>query len=347
MKSIKAYLANQAKSPLEPGMIHRRNPKPLDVVIQITHCGVCHSDVHQARGEWGEGIFPMVPGHEIIGNVIEVGDQVSKFKVGDRVGVGCLVDACRSCQSCHEHEEQYCENGFVLTYNGYEKDNTTPTYGGYSSHIVVDQDFVLSIPVSLSSEHAAPLLCAGITTYSPLKHWNIQAGDQVAVLGLGGLGHMGVKFAVAMGAEVTVISTSPEKEKDARLFGAKHFICSKDENQMQAFSHYFKLILNTVGADIDLSRYLQLLNLNGTLVCVGVPEKPLSLSPRDLIFKRRQLAGSLIGGLKQTQEMLNYCGAHQIQPEIELIPIQDINHAYDRMIKNDVRYRFVIDMSSL
>lgn len=347
MISAKAYLAKQAKSLLEAGTISRRNPKSNDVVIQITHCGVCHSDVHQARGEWGEGIFPMVPGHEIIGHVIEVGAQVSKFKIGDRVGVGCLVDSCRSCQSCHEHEEQYCENMFVPTYNGYEKDNSTPTYGGYSSHIVVDQEFVLNIPDSLSSEHAAPLLCAGITTYSPLKHWNIQAGDKVGVMGLGGLGHMAVKFAVAMGAEVTVISTSLSKEKDARLFGAKHFICSKNENQMRDFGNYFHFILNTVGAEINLNDYLQLLKLNGTLVCVGVPEKPLALATRDLIFKRRRLAGSLIGGLKQTQEMLNYCGAHHIQPEIELIKMQDINQAYDRMVKNDVRYRFVIDMSSL
>lgn len=347
MRSIKAYLTKKANSMLEPSIITRRDPNALDVLIQITHCGVCHSDVHQARGEWGAGIFPMVPGHEIIGTVIETGPQVKKFKIGERVGVGCLVDSCRICHSCKNHEEAYCENGFSLTYNGYEQDKVTPTYGGYSSHIVVHEDFVLRIPNSISSDHAAPLLCAGITTYSPLKHWEIQNQDKVAIIGLGGLGHMAVKFAVAMGAEVTVISTSPSKEADARAFGAKNFVCSKNEDQMQLLNNRFKFILNTVSANIDINYYLQFLSLNGTLVCVGVPEKPLAFSPSTLIMKRRRLAGSLIGGLKETQDMLDFCGQHRIQPEIELIKIKDINLAYERMVKNDVRYRFVIDMSSL
>lgn len=347
MPQIKAYLAATAKAPLQQGTITRRDPLPHDVVIKIEYCGVCHSDVHQARGEWGANIFPMVPGHEIVGTVLHVGQQVKNFRVGDTVGVGCLVDSCHQCHACSDHTEQYCENGMILTYNSYEKDGVTPTYGGYSQQIIVDEKFVLRIPKNLPKDKTAPLLCAGITTYSPLRHWKINKHSKVAVVGLGGLGHMAVKLAVAMGAEVTVISSSPKKEQDARLFGAKHFICSKQKEAFSQYTNYFDFILNTVSAPINFADYLQLLKLDGTMTCVGVPEQELSLSVPLLIGKRRRLAGSLIGGIKETQEMLDFCATHEILPEIEVIKINDINAAYERMINSDVRYRFVIDMASL
>lgn len=347
MKSVKAYAAEKAKDQLKPFNIQRRTPNPHDVVIDIHYCGVCHSDVHQVRGEWGANIFPMVPGHEIVGKVIEVGSKVKHYKVGDSVGVGCFVDSCRECAPCKQGIEQYCEKGMNLTYNGYEKDGTTSTLGGYSSQIVVDEQYVLSIPNNMSLEHAAPLLCAGITTYSPLRHWKIKPGDKVGVVGLGGLGHMAVKLAVAMGAEVTVFSTSESKKTDAKKFGATHFLNTTNPSVFTEYANYFDFIINTVAANIDLSLYAQLLKLDSTLVCVGVPEHPSELTSSALIFKRRSLAGSLIGGIKETQEMLDFCGKHNIAPEIELIPIQKINEAYDRMVKNDVRYRFVIDIKTL
>lgn len=347
MSLVRAYAAETSKSALSPYTIQRREPTMHDVVIDIHYCGVCHSDVHQARGEWGAQIFPMVPGHEIVGEVIAVGAAVVNYAVGDKVGVGCFVDSCRECAPCQHGIEQYCEKGMNLTYNGYEKDGKTPTYGGYSTQIVVDQKYVLRIPSNLSLAHAAPLLCAGITTYSPLRHWNIKPGDKIAVVGLGGLGHMGVKLAAAMGAHVTVLSTSENKKADAMTFGASQFVNTSDPAVFTKYAASFDFILNTVAANIDLDAYLQLLKLDATLVCVGVPEKPSQLMSSSLIFKRRALAGSLIGGIKETQEMLDFCGKHNIMPEIELIAMTDINYAYDRMVKNDVRYRFVIDMQSL
>lgn len=346
MVAINAYAAMQAKAALKPFQIERRQPRPTDVVIDILYCGVCHSDVHQARDEWGGGLFPMVPGHEIVGKVSQVGANVKGFKVGDTVGVGCFVDSCRECQPCQQSLQQYCEKGMNQTYNGREKDGA-PTFGGYSTQIVVDENYVLRIPDNLSLEGAAPLLCAGITTYSPLKQWKIKSGDKVAVVGLGGLGHMAVKLAAAMGAEVTVFSTSNNKKEDAHRLGATHFANSKDEEVFKKYAHYFDFMINTVAADINLNRYLELLKLDATLVTVGVPEKPTLIHAFPLIMKRRRLAGSLIGGIKETQEMLDFCGKHNIVSEIELIPIDKINEAYDRMIKSDVRYRFVIDIASL
>lgn len=346
MKTIQAYAAMEPKAPLKPLKIERRDPGPNDVVIDILYCGICHSDVHQARDEWSRGIFPMVPGHEIVGRVTATGSKVTRYKSGDRVGVGCFVDSCRECAPCKQSLQQYCEKGMNQTYNGREK-NGDPTYGGYSTCIVVDENYVLTIPENLPSDAAAPLLCAGITTYSPLKHWKIKANDRVAVVGLGGLGHMAVKLAHAMGAEVTVFSTSSNKEKDALRLGATHFANSKDEAVFKKYATYFDLIINTVSADIDLSRYLGLLKLNATLVCVGVPEKPTQIHSFPLIVKRRSLAGSLIGGIKETQEMLDFCGKHNIVCDIELIAADKINEAYERMLKSDVRYRFVIDIASM
>lgn len=345
--SVKAYAAHHPKEALKPFSLERREPGPHDVKIDIKYCGVCHSDVHQARAEWGDAIFPMVPGHEIVGIVSHVGRDVKKFKIGDKVGVGCFVDSCRACDPCKEGIEQYCEGGMNQTYNGFEKDQKTPTYGGYSTQIVVDENYVLSIPANLKLEEAAPLLCAGITTYSPLRHWNVKPGDKVAVIGLGGLGHMAVKIAAAMGAEVTVFSSSNKKKDDALKFGAKHFAVLSEGDTAQRYANYFDLIINTVAANIDLNSYLNLLKLDKTMVCVGAPENATPVNAFPLILKRRRLAGSLIGGIKETQEMLDFCGKHNITSTIELIPIEKINEAYERMIKSDVRYRFVIDIESL
>lgn len=347
MTTVKAYAAKDAKAPLKPFEIQRREPKGHDIEIDILYCGVCHSDVHQARNEWGQSIFPMVPGHEIVGEVTRVGSDVTKFKVGDKVGVGCFVDSCRNCKPCQSHLEQYCDKGMHQTYNSMEKDGKTPTYGGYSTKIVVDENYILKIPSNLPLDKTAPLLCAGITTYSPLRQWKIKAGDKVGVMGLGGLGHMAVKIAAAMGAEVTVLSTSDRKKADALRFGAKNFVTTKDKKNLEAYNQYFDLIINTVSANINLNDYLPLLKLDGTMVWVGAPDQPSPVNAFPLIMKRRRLAGSMIGGIKETQEMLDFCGQHGITSDIELIPIEKINEAYDRMVKGDVHYRFVIDINSL
>jgi uncharacterized zinc-type alcohol dehydrogenase-like protein len=347
MHPVNAYAAQKAKSPLAPFTIQRRDPEPHDVVIEIQYCGVCHSDIHQARDEWAKGIFPMVPGHEIVGKVTQTGSAVTRFKTGDTVGVGCFVDSCRECPPCQSGIQQYCEKGMNLTYNSVEKDGKTPTYGGYSTQIVVDENYVLRIPANIPLEKAAPLLCAGITTYSPLRQWKIKTGDKVAVVGLGGLGHMAVKIAAAMGAEVTVLSTSDRKKEDALRFGAKHFINTTDKEVFNRYASHFDFMINTAAGNIDIGAYLGLLKLDATMVCVGLPEHPAVLNVSPLIMKRRRLAGSLIGGLKETQEMLDFCGSHGIAADVEVIPMDKINEAYDRTVKGDVRYRFVVDINSL
>lgn len=347
MAEVKAYAAYKAKEKLQPFTVARRELQPHDVQIKIRYCGVCHSDVHQVRDEWSHGIFPMVPGHEILGEVVALGKNVRRYKVGDRVGVGCFVDSCRECSACRKGLEQYCEKGFNATYNSYEKDGKTPTFGGYSSEIVVDENYVLKIPDNLSDAEAAPLMCAGITTYSPLKTWGIKPGDKVGVIGLGGLGHMAVKFAKAMGADVALFSTSDGKEKDAKKFGATTFINTKKSDFSKDHANQFDLLINTVSANIPIEEYLETLKQDGMLVLLGVPETPYSLNCFHLIMKRRRMAGSLIGGIKETQEMLDFCGKHDIVSDVEIIPIEKINEAYDRMIKSDVRYRFVVDMSTL
>lgn len=347
MAEVNAYAAKSATTPLEPHKIMRRDVGAHDVLIDIKYCGVCHSDIHQARNEWGGSVFPMVPGHEIVGTVSAIGKEVKHVKVGDSVGVGCFTDSCRQCSSCHDGNEQYCLQGMVGTYNSVEKDGKTPTYGGYSTHIVVDENYVLKIPSNLPLDKAAPLLCAGITTYSPLMHWQVKKGDKVAVVGLGGLGHMAVKIAVALGAEVTVFSTSDRKKADAMKFGAKHFVNTSQPDALKPYLNSFDFILNTVSANIDLNAYLALLKLDRTMVLVGAPEKPTPINSFPLIAGRRSLAGSLIGGIKETQEMLDFCAAKGITPEIEKIAIDKINDAYERMLKGDVKYRFVIDIASL
>lgn len=347
MIKVKGFAAKEAKVPLAPFQFERRDPGPNDVAIAIHYCGVCHSDIHQARDEWGRGIFPMVPGHEIVGKVTRVGAKVTKFQEGDHVGVGCFVDSCRTCPQCKKGNEQYCENGMVSTYNAVERDNKTPTYGGYSDAIVVDESYVLRIPKSLPLAAAAPLLCAGITTYSPIRHWNMRAGHKVGVVGLGGLGHMAVKLAAAMGCQVTVLSTSLNKKEDAQRLGAKSFAVTKDDKEMERLAQSFDFIINTVSAPHDYNALLNLLKVDGTMVLLGAPDRPTSLAAFPLLLKRRTLAGSLIGGIKETQEMLDFCGEHNIVSDIEEIPIQKINEAYERMIKGDVKYRFVIDMASL
>lgn len=347
MPTIHAYAAQDATSPIAPFTIERREPGPHDVEIEILYCGVCHSDIHQARNEWGNSIFPMVPGHEIVGKVTRVGDHVKKFSIGDLAGVGCLVDSCRECRNCQEGLEQFCENGSVGTYNAYERDGKTPTYGGYSTKIVVDESFTLKVPKNLDLAAVAPLLCAGITTYSPLRYWKVGKGHKLGVLGLGGLGHMAVKLAAAMGAEVTMLSTSAAKETDARRLGATNFVLTSDESAVAKHRNYFDFIIDTVSAPHDYNLYLGLLRTNGTMICVGAPPTPAQVSAFNLILNRRSIGGSLIGGLPETQEMLDFCGEHNIVSDIELIPIQQINEAYDRILKGDVRYRFVIDIASL
>ncbi|HEY0283696.1 MAG TPA: NAD(P)-dependent alcohol dehydrogenase [Rhizomicrobium sp.] len=342
-----AYAAPAAKSQLAPYSFERREPKEHDVVIEIKYCGICHTDVHQVRDEWGGGIFPMVPGHEIAGIVTRVGSHVTKFKPGDKVGIGCLVDSCRVCEHCRDHLEQYCLNGVSLTYSGYEQDKKTITQGGYSDKIVTDENFVLKIPDNLALDAAAPLLCAGITLYSPLVHWKAGPGKKVAILGLGGLGHMGVKIAHALGAEVTVLSHSLKKQADAKRLGADHFYATSDPETFAKLKGSFDLIVCTVGAGIDWNQYLELLKLDATMVIVGVPAEQVPLGAFPLLSLRRSLAGSMIGGIKETQEMLDFCGKHDIVSDIELIPIQKVNEAYDRIVKSDVRYRFVIDLASL
>ena len=340
-----AYATPSATSPLAPFRIERRAPRANDVVIDIRYCGVCHSDIHQARDEWGGSIFPMVPGHEIVGQVAAVGSAVSGFAPGDAVGVGCFVDSCRACAACQQGEEQFCEAGMVATYNARERDGA-PTYGGYSTRIVVDANYVLRIPPGLALDRAAPLLCAGITTYSPLRHYGVKPGHRVAVVGLGGLGHMAVKLARAMGAEVTVLSTSPAKRNDALVLGAHDFGATVEAATFKRLTNRFDLILDCVSAKHDYNAYLSLLALDGRMVLLGIPDEPVPLAAFSLIRNRRQLEGSLIGGIRETQEMLDFCAEHGVASDIELISIQQINEAYERMIRGDVRYRFVIDCAS-
>ena len=341
-----AYAAQSATSPLAPFTIERRKPQSHDVLIDILYCGVCHSDIHMARNDFGFSIFPLVPGHEIIGRVVDVGDHVSKWKKGDIVGVGCFVDSCRQCEPCHAGEEQYCEKGMTLTFSGYERDGKTPTYGGYSTRITVDENYVLRIPEGIVLERAAPLLCVGITAYSALKHFGVKAGDKIAVVGLGGLGHMAVKLAHAFGAHVTVLSHSPNKREDALRLGANEFIATRDESAFGENADRFDFIFDTVSGQHDYNAYLNLLKHDGTMVLLGLAD-PSPLAAAALIFKRRTLAGSLIGGIRETQEMLDFCAEHGVAADVEVIPISKINEAYERMIKGDVSYRFVIDMASL
>ncbi|EMP55380.1 alcohol dehydrogenase [Marinobacter santoriniensis NKSG1] len=346
---VKAYGAHASDKPLESMDIQRRAPGPDDVQIDIVYCGVCHSDLHQVRSEWGGTHYPCVPGHEIVGHVSAVGDKVSAFRVGDTVGVGCMVDSCQHCHSCDEGLEQYCENGFTPTYNGATEDHPGHTLGGYSQKIVVDQNFVLKIRHPEDQLAAvAPLLCAGITTYSPLRHWNVGPGKKVGIVGIGGLGHMGVKLAHAMGAHTVAFTTSESKREAARELGADEVIVSRNEDEMAAHAGTFDFILNTVAASHNLDAYTNLLKRDGTLTMVGVPEDPHpSPAIGNLIFKRRNIAGSLIGGIAETQEMLDFCAEHKIVADIELIPAKAINEAYERMLKSDVKYRFVIDNATL
>ena len=347
MATTPAYAAATATSPLAPFTIERRQPRAGEVLIDILYCGVCHSDIHQARDEWGGSIFPMVPGHEIVGRIAQVGDGVERFKPGAVVGVGCFVDSCRVCPHCKAGEEQFCDQGMTATYNSRERDGGAPTYGGYSTRITVNQDYVLRIPDGIPLERAAPLLCAGITTYSPLKHYGLEAGDKVAVVGLGGLGHMAVKFAVAMGAQVTVLSTSENKRADALALGAHEFAATRDTDTFARLAGSFDFIVDSVSAPHDYNAYLGLLKVDGTMILLGVPEQPSAVAAGALIMRRRRLAGSLIGGIRETQEMLDFCAQHGIASDIELIDIAQINTAYERMLKGDVRYRFVIDIASL
>ncbi|MEO6968206.1 MAG: NAD(P)-dependent alcohol dehydrogenase [Rhodanobacteraceae bacterium] len=347
MSKTAAYAAQAADKPLASHTIERRAPGPRDVQIDILYCGVCHSDLHTARNEWNNTQFPSVPGHEIVGTVTAVGNEVKDFKVGDSVGVGCMVDSCGHCGSCKEGEENYCENGFTGTYNGpvFGGENT---YGGYSDKIVVDEKFVLHIKHKDNLAAVAPLLCAGITTYSPLHHWKAGPGKKVGIVGLGGLGHMGVKIAHAMGAQVVLFTTSPDKQEDAKRLGADDVVLSKDDAQMAVHAASFDFILNTVAAPHDLDAYLNLLKRDGTMCLVGAPATPHpSPGVFNLIFKRRAIAGSLIGGIRETQEMLDFCAQHGIVSDIEMIAMRDINDAYERMLKSDVKYRFVIDMATL
>ncbi|WP_316783874.1 NAD(P)-dependent alcohol dehydrogenase [Pedobacter frigiditerrae] len=345
MIQSKGYAAQTPETDLAAWNFERREVGAYDVQLEILFCGVCHSDLHQIKNDWFPGIFPMVPGHEIVGKVIKVGDHVKNFKLGDLAGVGCLVDSCQVCENCKDGLEQYCLDGNTQTYNNKGRDGV-PTYGGYSNNIVVREEFVLHISDKLPLAATAPLLCAGITTYSPLKHWKVGKGHKLAVLGLGGLGHMAVKFGVAFGAEVTVLSTSPSKEQAAIELGAHHFVVTSDAAQVKAVTGSFDFILDTVSADHDMNMYLSLLRTNGVHIVVGVPA-PYAIHPFSLIGGRKSLAGSGIGGLPETQEMLNFCAEHNIVSDIELIDIKDITAAYERMVKGDVRYRFVIDMATL
>ncbi len=348
MLKVRGYAVHDAHSPLVPFSFERRDPGPHDIQIEILYIGVCHSDLHQARNDWGGSIYPMVPGHEIIGRVVRVGSEVKKLKAGDFAGVGCLVDSCRHCFACDEGLEQYCEHIPTVTYNGRERDSGQPTYGGYSEQIVVEERFVVKIPPTLDLKGAAPLLCAGITTYSPLRHWKVGPGQKVGVIGLGGLGHMGVKFAKAFGAHVVMITTSPEKGKDAKRLGADEVLVSRDPEAMKAHANSFDFLLNTIPVGHDVNPYMALLKLDRTMVLVGVlTELMPPLIGNNLMMGRKSIAGSGIGGMPETQEMIDFCAEHNIVSDIEMIPIQSANQAYERLLKNDVKYRFVIDMASL
>jgi uncharacterized zinc-type alcohol dehydrogenase-like protein len=350
MSKSYGYAALKANSPLAPYAFERRQPREHDIVIDIKYCGICHSDIHQARNEWSkyqeEVIFPMVPGHEIAGVVSAVGTKVTKHKIGDKVGVGCFVDSCRTCSECRSGLEQYCSVKTVWTYNARDNDGA-PTYGGYSDRIVVDENYALRMPKNLPLDACAPLLCAGITLYSPLKHWKAGPGKKVAIVGLGGLGHMGVKLAHALGAEVTVLSQSLRKQDDAKRLGADHFYATSDPETFTKLARSFDLVLNTVSAQMDWSQYLSLLKVDGSMVIVGLPEKDIPVGAFSLTGGRRSLAGSQIGGIHETQEMLDFCDAHGVACDIEVVPIQKVNEAYERVLKSDVRYRFVIDMATL
>ncbi|MFJ9554299.1 NAD(P)-dependent alcohol dehydrogenase [Nocardiopsis sp. NPDC101807] len=346
MPTVAAYTATSPTAPLTPGTVERREVGPKDVLIDIAYAGVCHSDIHTVRGDWGEVPYPLTVGHEIAGVVARVGEEVTAHKVGDRVGVGCMVDSCRECANCLAGAEQYCLRGFTDTYNGTDRDGTT-TQGGYSTGIVVDEHFVLRIPDAIPFEKAAPLLCAGITTYSPLRNWNAGPGTKVAVVGLGGLGHMAVKIAHALGAEVTVLSQSLKKREDGLRFGADHYHATADPATFEQLAGAFDLIVNTVSAPIDLDAYLNLLALDGTIVSVGAPPEPVSVTLFTLFENRRSFAGSKIGGIAQTQEMLDFCAEHGIAPEVEVIAADEVNDAWERVLASDVRYRFVIDVSTL
>lgn len=347
MLPTRGYATHGPTEELKPFEFERRDVGPHDVHIEILYCGICHSDIHQARNEWENATYPMVPGHEIVGRVRHVGPEVTRFAEGDIAGVGCFVDSCRTCAACKDGDEQFCENHLVLTYNGTEKDETTLTFGGYSSQIVVDEKYVLKVSPELPLANVAPLLCAGITTYVPLKHWGVGRGQKVGVIGLGGLGHMGVKIAAAMGAEVTVFSTSPSKEHDALQLGATRFVVTRNPEDLEPLANRYDFILDCVSADHDVNVYLNMLKKDGTLVLVGVPPTPLAVAAFPLIMKRRKIAGSLIGGIRETQEMLDFCAEHDITSDVEVIPIDRIGEAYERTIKGDVRYRFVIDMATL
>jgi alcohol dehydrogenase (NADP+) len=340
MLTTKAYAVQDVNLPVKPFQIERREPGAHDVLFDILYCGICHTDIHLARGEFPNSIFPMVPGHEI-------GGAVSRHKVGDTVGVGCMVDSCGTCPECVSGEEHFCERGMIGTFNAYEKDGRTPTYGGYSTRMTVNENFVLKISPKLSPAAAAPLLCAGITTYSPLRHWQIREGSKVGVIGLGGLGHLAVKFATAMSADVTVFSTSDNKRADAERLGAKDFAVTKNAATFTRLVSHFDLILNTVSSTVDYDAFVSLLKRDGTLVLLGIPDRPISVNAFGLLTKRRSVASSMIGGIRETQEMLDFCAEHGIASEIEMIPMDMVNDAYERILKSDVRYRFVIDMATL
>jgi alcohol dehydrogenase (NADP+) len=346
MIQARGFAAVSAKAPIAPYSFERRDPRESDVVIDIKYCGICHSDIHYTRGEWGESHYPVVPGHEITGIVAEVGSQVTRYTTGDRVGVGCMVDSCGRCASCRKGDEQYCLEGATLTYGSIDQDGRL-THGGYSTHVVVSEDFVVKVPAGIELDVAAPLLCAGITTYSPLRHWGAGPGRKVAVVGLGGLGHMAVKLAHAMGAEVTVLSQSLKKREDALRLGADHYHATGDPDTFEQLAGSFDLIVNTVSAKVDLDGYLSLLAVDGTMVNVGAPAEPMSVNVFPLLLGRRSFAGSAIGGIRETQEMLDFCAAHHVGAEIEVIPADRINQAYERVLASDVRYRFVIDTSTL
>lgn len=347
MSKVKAYGAQASDANLEALDIERRDITANDVKIEITYCGVCHSDIHQVRNDWKNSNYPVVPGHEIIGKVTEVGDNVNNFKQGDLVGVGCMVDSCQECDSCKENLEQFCEKGATLTYNSKDKHLGGHTFGGYSEQVIVDKDFVLKVPENIDARGAAPLLCAGITTWSPLRHWNVKKGDKVGVIGLGGLGHMGVKFAHALGAHVVMITTSPSKADDAKELGADEVLVSKDEDAMKKQAGTFDFLLNTVPVGHDVNPYVALLKRDATMVLVGAIEPLDAVHGGGLIGGRKSIAGSVIGGIKETQEMLDFCGEHNIVSDIEMIDMQNINEAFERVVKSDVKYRFVIDMKSL
>ena len=343
----RGLVVNHASAPLVPWEFDRRDLGADDVALDIAYAGICHSDIHQAREEWGPAIFPMVPGHEIVGTVREIGPSVTKFAVGDRIGVGVFIDSCRTCENCVRGLQQYCTQGMTGTYNTMERDGTTIAQGGYSNLFVINQDYAVHVPNNLDMAGVAPLLCAGITLYSPLKHWGAKPGMRVGVMGLGGLGHMGVKFAAALGAHVTVLSHSPGKEADAKAMGAHEFVVTKDPKNLKALASTFDLILNTVSAELDINTYLELLKLDGTLVVIGLPGKPYSVEVGTLLGARRSMSGSMIGGIPEMQEMLDFCGKHNITSDVEIISADYVNTAYERTVASDVKYRFVIDATTI